>query len=428
MILIKQCSKLEKQLLVGFLIILAIASFIFIKNKSLKNSIPNFGGTYTEGIVASTDSELSETLDSLTKIGLTSFSSDGKIIPDLAESWQISADGLSYVFKIRNIITADEVIKIIKDNKKEWNDISLTKIDDRQIKFELKQPLGPFLARTTEPMYPYGPYKINKTTKSEVVLDSNKNYWEKTPYINKIILKLYNDDLSLQEALKRKEIMGGLLTNNEDIGNFKKIEFNLPKYKMVFFNLTRQPFSDKDLRKKIVSGENLGSTVNAHLALIENENDLILAGDLIEKWSALGLKVTVDTYSASTLQKEVIPNKDYDILLYGIDYGVEEDPYPYFHSSQNASGSNFSGFVNKNADKILEDARLTTDETERFKKYEEFKKIFNEEVPAMVVKQEKYSYYISDQIKGISELKRNSNSGDRFNSVDSWYIKEKKVK
>lgn len=40
-------------------------------------------------------------------MGLTTESVDGKIIPGLAESWSISEDGKTYIFKIRNAKWSD---------------------------------------------------------------------------------------------------------------------------------------------------------------------------------------------------------------------------------------------------------------------------------------------------------------------------------
>ena len=37
--------------------------------------------------------------------GLTRFMSDGSIVPGLAESWEISDDGLTYTFKLRSGVT-----------------------------------------------------------------------------------------------------------------------------------------------------------------------------------------------------------------------------------------------------------------------------------------------------------------------------------
>ena len=37
--------------------------------------------------------------------GLTRFTSDGSVVPELAESWDISADGLTYTFQLHDGVT-----------------------------------------------------------------------------------------------------------------------------------------------------------------------------------------------------------------------------------------------------------------------------------------------------------------------------------
>lgn len=423
-------SSLEKKIVILLLLIFLVSSGFYVKNRTLTQEIPNFGGTYIEGTLSNSESELSQTINNLTKVGLTTFDNEGKIVPDLAESWQISSDGLSYVFFLRSFAKSDEILDIIKSEKEEWSDISISKVDDNKIKFDLKQPLGPFLARTTDPLFPYGPYKIAKTSKTEITFESNKDYWQHTPYIDRIILKLYPDSLSLEEALKTNKIMGAINSNADlNLKDYQKIQFSLPKYKMVFFNTVSESFQDKEVRKKLVRGENLGKELNVRMAVLDNQKELEQAGNLVESWGNLGLKIIVEPYDALTMQKQIIPKKDYDMILYGVNYGAEEDLYPFFHSSQiKTDGLNFSNFSNHEADKILEDARLTTDPNDRNKKYQDFKKILDEEAPAYKVNQENVSYFINNKVKGVEKIAHSVTVGGRFGNVVNWYIKTKKVK
>jgi peptide/nickel transport system substrate-binding protein len=61
---------------------------------------------------------------------------------------------------------------------------------------------------------------------------------------------------------------------------------------------------------------------------------------------------------------------------------IEEDPYQLFHSSQiTGGGSNYVGFRNAAADKLIEEARRTLDESKRNQLYHKFCAILHEEQP-----------------------------------------------
>jgi len=90
---------------------------------------------------------------------------DGEIVPDLASSYEISNDGLSYTFTLKNDLTfhdgkpltTDDVLftiekaqdQILKSPKRlNWEGVTVQKIDDKKIRFILKQPYSPFFRRT----------------------------------------------------------------------------------------------------------------------------------------------------------------------------------------------------------------------------------------------------------------------------------------
>jgi peptide/nickel transport system substrate-binding protein len=62
--------------------------------------------------------------------------------------------------------------------------------------------------------------------------------------------------------------------------------------------------------------------------------------------------------------------------------GVEDDPYQIWHTSQSANrGSNIVGFGNAETDRIIEESRITLDNTARRKLFFEFGRIEHEIQP-----------------------------------------------
>ena len=61
--------------------------------------------------------------------------------------------------------------------------------------------------------------------------------------------------------------------------------------------------------------------------------------------------------------------------------GVESDPYQIWHSSQAEAGSNFVGFENKEADRLIDQARTEFNREKRIELYRKFALIVHEEQP-----------------------------------------------
>ncbi len=105
--------------------------------------------------------------------GLIAINEYGEPIPQLAESWVISSDGLEYVFSLRQDIlwqdgipfTADDVLYTMSllqqpafDGQRElgefWRTIETEKLRSHVIRFRLAQPLSSFLANLTVGILP----------------------------------------------------------------------------------------------------------------------------------------------------------------------------------------------------------------------------------------------------------------------------------
>lgn len=426
-------SKWEKRLVLILLLIIIISITLLILKNSSKNYQyePAIGGIYREGIIANSSSDIQPTIDELTKIGLVTYDKDKNILPSLASEWKISDDQKTYTFKIQNFTKSSQIAEIIKKEKPDWTDLQLQTPDDATLIIILKQPFGPLLANLTQPLFPYGPYQTSQQTSSEVKLTARKDFFGGEPKISQIELKFYPSDDNLNKALKSHQI-DGIGNYSSDIGplptNWQVYSLDLPRYEVLFFNMRRDVIKDQNVRKKLASKQKLDKPINLVLVTSDSSQYLNEAQELKNQWQDLGATVEIQSKNNKDLQQITIPARDYDVLLYGLDYGRDPDPYPFWHSSQATNtGLNLSDFSNVDADKLLEDARLISNAEDRNKKYQAFQKILDEEVPAIIIEQVKWQYAVSNQIKGIIDHQAVSGS-DRFFEVYKWYIRTQRVR
>ena len=147
-----------------------------------------------------------------------------------------------------------------------------------------------------------------------------------------------------------------------------------------------------------------------------------VAENLTKMWHAIGVKVTVSSINNHQMVRDTLRNRDYQILLYGEIVGNDPDPYAFWHSSQaDYPGLNLSGYVNRAADKLLEDARTATNDADREKLYRKFQDMLASDLPAVFLYTPTYTFAVNKEIKGLVS-KRIFTPSDRFNDLNNWYI------
>lgn len=73
--------------------------------------------------------------------------------------------------------------------------------------------------------------------------------------------------------------------------------------------------------------------------------------------------------------------RNFDAVTLAWSMGVESDPYQIWSSTQAEKGSNFIGFRNAEADRLIEEARQEFDRDKRIEMYRKFSEIVHEEQP-----------------------------------------------
>src|SRR3990167_1249865 len=314
---------------------------------------PDYGGSFVEGILGephyinpllSQNNDVDRDLVSLIYSGLMKYNDEGKLVPDLAKSYEISSDGLNYTIYLKEnakwqdgtLVTADDVVFTVQTAQNpdygslqriNWQGVDAEVVDNHTVILKLKNKYAQFLNNLTLNILPRhiwqdvkpvnfalsdfnlkpigsGTYKFKKLKKDSegrimsYELESNKNFYDGRPYIDHIELKFYDsEDEMLNEYNKNSmENMAFVSANNLKKVKFKKRlnieELKLPRYFGIFFNQNEAKiFSDKNIRLALNYGTDKKDLIAKILAGKGLETNSPMIGEV------LGVTGDVKTYN-----------------------------------------------------------------------------------------------------------------------------------
>jgi len=170
-------------------------------------------------------------------------------------------------------------------------------------------------------------------------------------------------------------------------------------------------------------------TVPLELSLTTVDQPLLTntASIVKNQWEKLGVGLTIETFQASELEREIIKKREYEILLFGEVLGSIPDPFPFWHSSQKRDpGLNLSLYSNKKCDQLLEEARESLDPEIRREKLKQFQEEVLQDAPAVFLYSPAYLYLVDPEIQGIT-TSMIVDPSKRFCDAENWYIKTKRA-
>lgn len=219
--------------------------------------------------------------------------------PRIAESYEISEDGLDYTFHLRDDVTfhdgtpvtADDVvfsIELYKASEYQGSQISMMTgveaVDDTTVVCHLDTPYTPFLEGilspficskayyeadedgfVTSPMGS-GPYKfVSRSTGSNIVLEANEDYYRGAPAIKNVSFEVIPDTATKAIALQTgevnfAEIDSSVLAQLQANQEITITEVPTSSFCYVSMNLEKEPFNDVLVRQAInyaIDRENL---------------------------------------------------------------------------------------------------------------------------------------------------------------------------
>lgn len=154
--------------------------------------------------------------------------------------------------------------------------------------------------------------------------------------------------------------------------------------------------------------------------------DLVkLANNIKEQWEKYGIKIEIKIYNPNDIKK-IISNRDFDILLFGVQLGGILEPTPFYHSSQRVDpGLNLSLYQSTKADELIEEIR-TLEGEKRLSALSELEALIIEDAPVIPLYALNYHYIVNEKIKGFA-IEKIVEPSKRFVEINKWYIKEKRI-
>ncbi len=278
----------------------AVGAFLFWLGAAYlatTEEVPEYGGRYVEGIVGqpryvnpilSSVNAVDEDLVSVIYSGILGYDADGKLENRLAETVEVSSDGLTYVVRLREgatwhdgeAVTVGDVaftVGAIKDPayrsplRQAWQGVAVETRDDRTIAFILSKPYTGFREYLTVGILPKhvwasvppdrfaladanlspigsGPYRFGSLKKDadgnilSCELRSFPGHVDGEPYITRLDFSFYPDEEAMVSAYEKKEIMGMSMISSAQGEGFVGRKgtavhpFHLPRMFAVFLN------------------------------------------------------------------------------------------------------------------------------------------------------------------------------------------------
>ncbi|MEZ4530808.1 MAG: ABC transporter substrate-binding protein [Thermomicrobiales bacterium] len=405
---------------------------------------------------------------------LTKVNPDLSVALELAESVDISEDGLTYTFKLhpanfhngRPVVAEDVVFsfnRLIAPETASPSAADLASMasieapDDSTVVITLKQPDASFLAMISgqsciiipkevieehgdlsQVAIGSGPFKfVEYVPNTHIKLEKNTDYFEAgVPYLDALEMLIAAEDNSRTAALIQGTVDFIEYAPSQDIpilesdSSIQLAGNSIQQIRMIGFNLTREPFTNPQVRKAISMAIDRGPIIDAALSGYGTPTEQIFAatfwpslGELeipapdiegakallaeagfpdgfdttITSWAEygflkntavvvqeqlkqIGINAELNLLDTGSMGQTVYIDKDFDMAVTG-DSGFVDPNGLVFGNFYTGEGGNFVGYSNPQADELISQGIAVTDQAARTEIYQQLSELLMEELP-----------------------------------------------
>jgi peptide/nickel transport system substrate-binding protein len=133
-----------------------------------------------------------------------------------------------------------------------------------------------------------------------------------------------------------------------------------------------------------------------------------------EALKGIGVDMKLEVVDFTIAVQRTVYSSNFDAIYMSWDLSPDPDLFPIFHSSQMPPhGQNYVGYLNKDADRLIEEGRRAMDQSKRADIYKQLHTIIADDQPYTWITQPSLKWAVNRRIKGV----KTSNGFGLF----SWY-------
>ncbi len=416
----------SEKIILTLALALALASIpLGIKARvALEREIPLEGGIFSEGVLVKAVDAIDLTSVRLTHRGIILFDQNGLMQPDLAETVEFDKDRTRFVIRFREGAPL-AAIRTAMAAEEPYKEATVTVTDSRTILVEFGQPKREFLDELATPHIPFGPYVLMEGEGTQRVFERNEQF-SPAPHLDKIILTPFESEEKLASAVLRRTVLGEWgLSAAPDGEGLRTYEVPSALSVVVFYNSAKPGQKMAHERSSMRDG----AVKDRTLRVLATDSKDVHA--VLTEWSARlavsNSRLEITTTSRADVANEFMKDQAYDAVALVADLSSDRAQRAFWHSSQLAPlGQNYAKWFNPDLDDAIETLERVQSNEERLRLRGNIKEILTKDVPAGIYPVQTVSYVISDKFKGVKLSPIHAQS-DRFQSIEGWYLKGKRV-
>lgn len=286
-----------------------VAALLLVHAIGIAQEVPRQGGTLVV-ILGSDPEHLNPGISTGYPVGavgaslysaLIRLDRDGLPQPELAESWEISEDGLTYTFRLRPASWHDGAPVTSRDVRFSMEEVlapnhgrfqtayrfidRIETPDDATVVIHLREPYAPLMSLLTvfdAPVLPEhiyagtdpltnpanqapvgsGPFRFVSWSRGEsITLERNPDYFLQPAYLDRLIYRIIPQDVARSIALEvgEADLVWGFYLPTADLPRLKNnptlevwTGITIPSLYFVFVNTDREPLSDRRVRQALM--------------------------------------------------------------------------------------------------------------------------------------------------------------------------------
>src|SRR5207249_2370720 len=321
---------------------------------------------------------------------LVRFDAEMTPVPELAESWQISPDGLTWTFKLREgvrfhdgqeLTSADVKFtfdRLFEKSPGKSDFIAVDKVEPTGkygVKFTTKEPFAGLLAALggfwgfiineagvkkhgdlNKAAVGTGPFVLEDwKVEQQMTLKKNPNYFKKgLPHVDQVILRVIPDEANIVAALRTGQIHHAFIEDNKN------------------FNLLKD--------EKLMADAGVASGFTVKCMVIPTFPTMVSGAPVIaNQLKRIGITMEIEQVEYAIWIKRWLAH-DFDMTM-NTTPGYADPDTAFFRALHSTRGQNWNSWSVPELDALLEDGRRTMDGKKRKEIYDKVQLMILENVP-----------------------------------------------